>query len=191
MGQQHTQIAGPVSIVAGDAAFYKDIQQLCHERYGTGYLHRDDFVHWMEHPRLLKIALLDGVFAGFAVMIPASVGLVMKKMDMPRADILRISGEKPSLIYKSAAVQKRFERRGIMKAMADAGLREARAEGFGAVYGSAWVCNGALPIEGTFRAFGFQRLYERKMLWYDDPDYHCVVCGGRCTCDAVIYYKKL
>ena len=122
MGQQHTQIAGPVSIVDGDAAFYKDIQQLCDERYGTGYLHRDDFVHWLERPRLLKIALLDGEFAGFAVMIPASVGLVMKKMDMPRADVLRISGEKPSLIYKSAAVQKRFEHRGIMKAMADAGL---------------------------------------------------------------------
>ena len=93
MGQQHTQIAGPVSIVDGDAAFYKDIQQLCDERYGTGYLHRDDFVHWLERPRLLKIALLDGEFAGFAVMIPASVGLVMKKMDMPRADVLRISGE--------------------------------------------------------------------------------------------------
>ena len=71
MGQQHTQIAGPVSIVDGDAAFYKDIQQLCDERYGTGYLHRDDFVHWLERPRLLKIALLDGEFAGFAVMIPA------------------------------------------------------------------------------------------------------------------------
>ena len=63
MGQQHTQIAGPVSIVDGDAAFYKDIQQLCDERYGTGYLHRDDFVHWLERPRLLKIALLDGEFA--------------------------------------------------------------------------------------------------------------------------------
>ena len=50
MGQQHTQIAGPVSIVDGDAAFYKDIQQLCDERYGTGYLHRDDFVHWLERP---------------------------------------------------------------------------------------------------------------------------------------------
>ena len=102
MGQQHTQIAGPVSIVDGDAAFYKDIQQLCDERYGTGYLHRDDFVHWLERTRLLKIALLDGEFAGFAVMIQARVGLVMKKMDMPRADVLRISGEKPSLIYKSA-----------------------------------------------------------------------------------------
>lgn len=180
-----------ITVVNGTEAYYEDIQRLCDERYGAGYIGRENFALWLKNARLLKIALVDGVFAGFAVMLPASVTDVMTHMAMPESDVRRISGDRPALIYKSAAVVKKYEHCGIMKAMAEQGLNEARLMGYGSVYGSAWIIDGKIPIEGTFRAFGFQRLYERQMLWYHDENYRCIVCKGRCTCDAVIYYKKL
>lgn len=130
-------------------------------------------------------------FAGFAVMVPASYEEISKKMGMPQEDVERIAAGRPGLIYKSAAVPLKFERRGIMHAMAQAGLKTAEEEGYGSLFGSAWICNGKIPISGTFKVFQFQPLYRRKMLWYDDPEYHCVVCKGRCKCDAMIYYKTL
>lgn len=164
---------------------------LCDERYGPGYLTRDVFDHWMEHKSLLKVAEIEGEFAGFAVMVPASVPEVMRKMAMPREDVEAFAERRPVLIYKSAAVLQRHERKGVMRALATAGLETARQEGYGCLFASAWVYDGKSPIAGTFKAFTFVPLYKREKLWYDDPGYTCVVCKGRCTCDAMIYYKKL
>jgi len=110
---------------------------------------------------------------------------------MTEDEVLAITEGQPSLIYKSAAVQVKYERRGLMKAMATVGLKEAREMGYRSIFGSAWVYDNTIPIEGTFRAFGFQKLFEREKLWYNDEDYHCVICKGRCVCDGIIYYKKL
>lgn len=170
---------------------FAHILPLCDERYGRGYINRQGFDHWMEHPSLLKVAESEGAFAGFAVMVPASYLEISKKMGMPAQDVERIAGGRPALIYKSAAVPLRFERCGIMHAMAQAGLDTARAEGYGSLFGSAWIYNGKIPISGTFKTFDFRPLYKRQMLWYDDPEYHCVLCKGRCRCEAMIYYKTL
>ena len=164
---------------------------LCDERYGSGYFTKAIFDHWMGHKSLLKIAELEGAFAGFAVMVPATVEEVMEKMAMPREDVEAIAGGRPALIYKSAAVPRQHEHKGVMHALALAGLETARQEGYGSLFGSAWVYQGKSPIAGTFRVFGFKPLYKREKLWYNDPDYTCVVCKGRCTCDAMIYYKTL
>ncbi|MFQ8639898.1 MAG: hypothetical protein ACLR94_17095 [Acutalibacteraceae bacterium] len=164
---------------------------LCDERYGPGYLTKAIFDRWMEHKSLLKIAEMGGEFAGFAVMVPASVEEVMEKMAMPREDVDAIAGGRPALIYKSAAVPRRHEHKGVMHALAVAGLATARQEGYGSLFGSAWMYNGKSPIAGTFQSFGFVPLYRREKLWYNDSGYTCVVCKGRCICDAMIYYKIL
>lgn len=187
MNMEHTEIR----VREGTERDFLSILPLCEQRYGSGYLTRALFDRWMEHPSLLKTAELNGAFAGFAVMMPASAGEVMEKMAMPREDVEAIAGDRPILIYKSAAVLPQYERRGVMRALAGAGLETARREGYGSLFGSAWMYRGKMPIAGTFRAFGFVPLYTRERLWYNDPGYTCAVCGGRCTCSAMIYYKKL
>lgn len=180
-----------IRIREGEERDFLRMLPLCDERYGPGYLTRAAFDRWMEHKSLLKVAEADGEFAGFAVMVPASVPEVMERMAMPREDVEAFAGGRPALIYKSAAVLRRYERRGVMRALAAAGLETARWEGYGCLFASAWVYRGERPIAGTFRAFGFAPLYKRERLWYGDAGYTCVVCKGRCTCDAMIYYKKL
>lgn len=180
-----------IRIRDGQEQDFLQMLPLCNERFGPGYLTKDVFHRWMEHKSLLKVAEIGEEFAGFAVMVPATVGEVMEKMAMPREDVEAIAGGRPALIYKSAAVPRRHEHKGVMHALAAAGLETARQEGYGSIFASAWVYQGKSPIAGTFRVFGFKPLYKREKLWYNDPDYTCVVCGGRCTCDAMIYYKTL
>ena len=189
-----TEIIKPFSpprIVKGSPKYYEDIQQLCDLRYGTGYIDRPVYEKWMEHPELMNVALVEGEFAGFSVFVPAAVDELMSHMDMPREDVVRIAGDRPALIYRSAAVPFRFEKRGIMQQLLGNALEELPELGYGSVFGSAWVHDGRVPMSRLFNLFGFSRLYERKMLWYQDKNYRCVVCGGRCRCDAMIYYKQL
>lgn len=115
----------------------------------------------------------------------------MEKLAMPRRDICSIAGEKPILYYKSAAIPQQFERKGVMPAIVEDILREAQQAGYGSLFGSAWLYDGKIPLQGTLKKLGFQALYARKMLWYDDVNYHCVICKGRCTCDAMLYCRKI
>lgn len=181
----------PPRIVNGSPKYYEDIQQLCDLRYGTGYLDRPVYEKWMEHPELMNVALIEGEFAGFSVFVPAAVEELMSHMDMPREDVVRIAGDRPALIYKSAAVPFQFEKRGIMQQLLGNALEDLPKLGYGSIFGSAWVHGGRIPMARLFDLFGFSQLYERKMLWYQDKNYRCVVCGGRCKCDAMIYYKQL
>lgn len=180
-----------IRIREGEEHDFLHMLPLCDERCGPGYLTRAVFDRWMEHKSLFKAAEIDGAFAGYAVMLPASVPEVMKKLAMPREDVESLAEGRPALIYRSAAVLRQYERRGVMRALAAAGLETARQEGYGCLFGPAWVYQGKIPVAGTLEAFGFVPLYKREKLWYDDPGYTCVVCRGRCVCDAMIYYKKL
>lgn len=181
----------PPQVTAGRMDYYPQIQQLCDERYGTGYIDKNTYERWMEHPELMRVALIEGEFAGFSVFVPASIQELMAHMDMPREDVERIAGDRPALIYKSAAVPVRFGKRGVMRLLLGRALEDAARLGYGSVFGSAWVYGGKIPMSHLFDHFGFRQLYGRKMLWYHEENYRCVVCGGRCRCDAMIYYKQL
>lgn len=189
--EQEIITSNPITVIDGTEAHFEATLELCDERYGTGYCTREVFDRWVSNPGLLKVALYNGEYAGFAVMLPASVEEIMDHMKMTREQVEEITQGKPALIYKSAAVRECFGRRGIMKTMATIGLKQAKEMGYHSIFGSAWYYNDTIPIEGTFRAFGFQRLFERKKLWYDDENYYCIVCKGRCVCDGIIYYRYL
>lgn len=183
---------GPeIAVLDGDERYFEEIRLLCEARFGEGYLSREEFARWMRHPRLIKTALADGRFAGFTVMLPADTPEIMRRMGMPEEDVVALAGERPALIYKSAAVRAEYENCGVMRALASRAFEDAKALGYGTLFGAAWAYDGKIPIEPTLLAFGFRRLYERKMLWYHDKGYRCIVCGGPCRCDAVIYYKIL
>lgn len=190
MTETEARLSQP-QVVKGSLEYYDTIQQLCDLRYGTGYIDRAVYEKWMEHPELMSIALIDGEFAGFSVFVPATVEELMTHMDMPREDVVRIAGDRPALIYKSAAVPFRFEKRGIMQLLLGSALEELPGLGYGSIFGSAWVYDGRTPMGRLFDHFGFRQLYGRKMLWYHDKNYRCVVCGGQCKCDAMIYCKQL
>ncbi|MEG1084467.1 MAG: hypothetical protein RSC74_08585 [Hydrogenoanaerobacterium sp.] len=190
MTKSDTIETNPV-IRSGTIADYEAIELLCNERYGIGYVNRQTVAHWTQCPALFLVAEQDGCFAGFSVFVPKTAEAVAEYMAMPIEDVLAASAGKPSLIYKSAAVVMTYEHRGIMRIMVTHQLEKAKEMGFGAVFASAWEYGGVVPMAGMFAGMGFEPLYRREMLWYHIKDYVCVVCNGACTCNAVIYQKKL
>lgn len=170
---------------------YPRIKELCELRFGSGYLDETGYARWMEHPDLIQMAMIDGEFVGVAVLLPASTEEIAQKMGMTQAEVLDITGGRPALVYKCAVLWPQYEKRGINHIVAADGLKRGEDGGYSAIFSAAWMYNGSTPAQHVFEHMGYTKLYIRKMLWYDDKQYRCIACGGRCTCDAMIYYKKL
>lgn len=181
----------PPQVVAGSYDYYDIIQQECDLRYGPGYMTPEVYAHWMEHPDMIQIALVDGQYAGYSSMLPVTPEEVTRLMKVDRADVERVAGDRPILYYKSTVIPYAFEGRGHFQALAHAAMDTARAQGYGSMFSTAWTYDGYTPLERPFKRLGFVRLYRRGMLWYEDKNYTCVVCKGPCKCDAEIYYKIL
>lgn len=181
----------PVRVEAGDWAYFPKIRELCGLRFGSGYVDEVDFARWMEHPDLVQIALVDGEFAGVAVLLPASGKEIAGKMGMAQREVQNITGGRPAVIYKSIALWPKYEKHGIGRSIVLDGLRRAEARGYCAVFIAAWMYNGIIPAQRMLHSLGFTELYRRSMLWYGDEKYRCAACGGRCVCDGMIYYKRL
>ena len=171
--------------------FYESIKKLCDDSFGTGYLDYAEFTKWLLHPGLFKIALIDGEFAGYSVMIPAKTEVIMEHMGMEESEVMEITENKPALIYKSAAVLPKYRKHGLFTKLAESLLCNAKELGYCSVIVSAWTHSGRTPVEKSLMSLDFTRLYRRHMLWYQYENYRCVICNGRCVCDAIIFYKKI
>ncbi len=171
--------------------YYESIKQLCDDSFGTGYIDRREYEKWLLNPGLFNVALIDDDFAGFSVMIPAGVEDIMKHMGMEKAEVLAMMDHRPALIYKSVAVRSIYRKNGLLAGLIKALLFNAKDLGYGSVFLSAWTYGGKTPVANSLMSLNFSRLYERHMLWHHNENYRCVICDGRCGCDAVIYYKNL
>lgn len=178
-------------VVAGTWDYFPKIKELCELRFGAGYVDEADYAQWMEHPDLIQVVLVEGDFAGVAVLRPASAEVIAQKMGMTEAEVLDITGGKPAVIYKSIALKPKYEKQGVGRYVVLDGLRRSVDMTFSAVFIAAWMYDGFIPAQKMLHSLGFTQLYQRKMLWYADEKYRCVACGGRCVCDGMIYYKKL
>ena len=180
-----------VKIIDATVNFYDDIKQLCDESFGTGYLDRAEYDRWILQPHLFNIALVDDKFAGYSAMLPVSIEDIIEYMGMKEAEVQAITGNKPALIYKSVAVQPKYRKNGILTKLIKGLLNNAKELGYGSVIVSAWTYGGKTPAENSLISMDFTRLYHRHMLWYRNENYRCVICNGRCICDALIFYKIL
>jgi len=178
-------------VVEGSWDYFDTIMQECNARFGNGYMTREVYSHWMEHPDMIQIALVDGKFAGYSSMMPVTLEDVLTKMKVDRADVERISGGFPIIYYKSTVIPFEYEGRGIFQALAKVAIQTSLDQGYGSMFSTAWSYGGYTPLARPFQRLGFEHLYRRGMLWYDDKGYTCVICKGPCKCDAEIYYKKL
>lgn len=170
---------------------FDNIDKLCDKRFGEGYLHRGEFYRWLKYPKLFSVALFDGAFAGFAFLMPEDAVPLAAYMKISAEDVKAFSGGKPVLHCRSAALVPEYEHHGLMYRLLSEILDNARVLGYGAAFAPAWKYKDKVPMGRLLDKLGFEKMCERQMLWYDQADYKCVACGGRCSCDAVIYRKKI
>ena len=180
-----------IKLVNATQDYYEKIKNLCDESFGTGYINREEFNKWLTHPQLFNIALAEDAFAGYSVMIPAGVEDIMEQMGMERSEVLALTDGGPAIIYKSAAVCSAYRRNGVLTELIKALLNQAKELGYGSVILSAWTYGGKTPAKSSLLSMGFTQLFIRHKLWYHYENYSCVICKGRCICDAAVFYKNL
>lgn len=180
-----------VTIINGSEKYRDDVIKLCDESFGPGLITPAVFSHWMERPEFFQIALKGDVFAGFIAMFPADEDTIMRRLKMPREDVRKYVKQRPCLFYNSAAIRKEFEHQGIVSLLQKQAFENARNAGYRVLIGSAWIHDGFTPIAALVDRYGFRPIYKRKLIWYDIKEYYCVVCRGRCVCDAMIYYAEI
>ncbi len=170
---------------------YEKIADLCDRRYGKGYMTAKNFNKMLKNPDFIKVATINGEFVGFASFLHDTTENIAKAMGLCEDEVTKISNGLKCVIYKSAAIEAKFEHYGIMQKLLSNLIQQAEKENYSAVFASAWIIGNTIPIEKNLKKFSFEYIANRSMLWYDDEDYSCIVCNGRCRCDAAIYYKKL
>ncbi len=170
---------------------YKTIFELCEKRFGKGYLTHSEFEQWLKSPTLCLAAEYEGDFAGFVCYTPQSPEDLAKYMQLDACYISSVSDNKAVVHGKSAVLLEEYEHLGIMQALVTAANNNAKELGFGAVFVPAWEYDGFVPVEKMVNKLGFQEIARRKNIWYDMENYTCVVCKGRCKCNAVIFEKRL
>lgn len=170
---------------------YEDVKLLCDERFGEGYLTPEQYAHYLKYTGLFKVACMGKELAGFSLMAPASVSEAAAHMKMSVGEIKKLTGSRRILILKSIVLQKKYGGKGLPVSMTNAVIENAKIEGYGIIFSAAWIVGGKIPIKKAFEEMEFKPLFLRSNLWYDDEDYYCVVCKGRCRCDGFIYYRYI
>jgi len=168
---------------------FEVIEKLCTERFGAGYLTRTDFEEWLAFPKLFLVAADGDRFCGFCYLMPENKEKLAEYMKIDVKTVEDASNGKPVLHCKSAALVSTEEHRGLMFRLLSQELENAKEMGFGAAFAPAWTYNGKIPMGHLMELLGFEKIGVRDNLWLDQENYTCVVCGGKCRCQAIIYKK--
>lgn len=170
---------------------YEIINELCDKRFGTDYLTKEEFEHWLNFPGYFRVAFFNNTFAGYAFLEPEDIAGLAAFIKIDISEIESYARGRPVIHCRSAAMVPKYEHSGIMYELLHSEIEYAKNQGFGAAFAPAWKYNNKVPMASLMKQLGFEYMCERHMLWHDLPDYKCIVCNGPCTCDAVIYRKKL
>lgn len=166
---------------------YDIIVQMCDERFGKGYLDRAEFDRWLEYPELFLALCYDNEFVGYVCILPSTPESVCKDMKLPLDEVKAECEGKKVVRCRSAILRTKFDSMGFMRMLWQKVFENAKKLGYGISYCPAWKYDGFVPMDHLLTKLGFVRIAEKQMLWYDEENYTCIVCGGRCKCPAAIY----
>lgn len=166
---------------------YEIIIKLCDLRFGKGYIDRDEFNQWLKYPDLFLALEYGGEFVGYVCILPSTAEYVCEHMQLPLEEIKAECDGKKIIRCRSAVLRTEFEHKGFMRMLWEKVFENAKNLGYSVAYCPAWKYNDFVPMNNLLTQLGFVPIAEKQMLWYNEKNYTCVVCGGRCKCPAVIY----
>lgn len=81
--------------------------------------------------------------------------------------------------------------RGLAAQMIRFALRRMAECGVHTVFIVCWKPGGIVPLGKALAECRFRELAQSRLVWFDKVGLVCPYCGGRCRCDAEVYYKTL
>jgi len=177
---------------AGKKEDFESIFNLCERRFGEGYISRDEYMsQWVLEENYFVVAECDGDFCGYSIMVPSSFEEIADHLHMTVEEISECSKGKPAFRYRSAAMEEKYEGKGIMKKMNEMSMEYVKNQGCSQIFVPAWKYGDYIPMDKLFSSLGFEIIAEKERIWENIEGYTCVVCHGKCICPCVIYRKIL
>ncbi len=176
-----------IKIRSAKMSDYDIINRLCDLRFGKGYLSVGEFSNWLKNPDLFLVLEYKGDFVGYVCFVPATPEQIASYMKLPLESVLEVSSDPYVIHCRSTALFESYEHMGFMKRLWDVILENTKKHGYKAAFGPAWEYNNFVPMDRLLSGLGFEKIAKKENLWYDDENYTCIICNGRCSCSAVIY----
>jgi GNAT superfamily N-acetyltransferase len=173
-----------------DANAITELTCIC---FGDAYTSEDEIRTFIADDRNhLYVACDENGLAAAILFLYESRSALEENLDVTGADYDRIGGGRSVLHYKFSVVREDVRGRGLMTGMLQQLLELLREdERYGALFVQAWIKQGEIPLEGILRRNEFKVYRKQIRPWWKYHDRSCNICGGRCKCDAMVYYRKL
>ena len=170
------------------------VKALADKTFGDPYIFLPEVQEYLSDPdNLCYLEEENGQLLAAILYHKESPGDIMENMGISAKDYKRIAGKRPCLHYRFIAVDTAAQHRGIAENL----MRETlevidREQKFGTIFTMFWVKEGSeMPMKDLADRFGYKPLHYLKSPWWKYADRACHLCGGRCKCDAFIYYREV
>lgn len=130
---------------------------------------------------------------GFLLSHSSDILSLASEMKLTSEEIENVVGANDKIyVVKTLVLQKEAEKHGLATELTRQGLLTAKRLGFYSAWSALWVRkDDFIPAKHIMERLDFTHYKTVHMRMYNRPDFKCLDCGGRCTCDSAIYYKIL
>ncbi len=173
-----------------DAKAVTELANLC---FGDAYTSLEEMKGFIEdRENRLFIEEDEKGLAGAVLFLKDDKEGLFEDLDVTGDDFDRLSEGKKVLHHKFSIIREDLRGKGIMTRMLDDAIALVEDSGsYGVIFTQGWIKQGSIPMENIFKRAGY-RVYKKQIRpWWKYNDRTCNICGGRCRCDAMVYYRKL
>lgn len=170
---------------------FEQIKRICEDRFGKGYITEEEFKKWIKNPDFCKVAVYGETVAGIVYLMPETPEALAKALKLDEEYVKRASNGKKVIHSRCAALDVEFEHRGLTPILHNVIFGNIDKNVYGAIFAPAWTYNGYTPMKKYLEREGFGFIGNKENIWYDMDGYECVICKGRCKCDAAIFEKTI
>ena len=182
-----------IKLCSYDAEVCHQVESLANAVLGSGYADEKKIRRWFDDQLSFYCALDDsGDVCGFCVFLISDFDKISKHMNLPAELNEQYRKTARKVCYaKSIAIDANARGMGLANRLFSCCLADSVSSGADTAFGSAWKNGEELPMHKILIDSGFAPIVEIPDAWFDDEDYICSVCNGRCRCTGVVYYKDL
>ena len=176
--------------------YLRAIVALAEERLGQKYTTEEKlqaFIQDKNNACKLVVSSQDEELLGFLFSHGSDIPSLAAEMKLTPEEIEKVIGRNEKIyVVKTLVLQKEAEKYGLATELTRQGLETAKKLGFHSAWSALWVKkDGSIPAKHIMKRLDFTHYKTVHMRMYNRPDFKCLDCGGRCTCDSAIYYKIL
>ena len=176
-----------------DAEICYQVERLANTILGEGYVDERKIRRWFDNQISFYCALDNtGEVCGFCVFLINDFDKISSLMKLPAELAEQYRKTTRKVCYaKSIAIDTKARGIGIANRLFSSCLADSVSLGADSAFGCAWKNGDELPMHKILIDSGFAPIAEIPDAWFDDMEYICSVCNGRCRCTGVVYYKDL